>query len=106
VCGFDVDAKFSLDGKWMIPREAMGHLCLLMAANDQKSVFTVGLLRIREEILTQGGNQDQKRSISAAGRAAIKWLFNPGQLRNNLLLGLDDATRNALANVSAGVVLV
>ncbi|MGW1490732.1 NaeI family type II restriction endonuclease [Streptomyces sp. NPDC002402] len=102
VCGVDVDAKFSLDGKWMIPREAMGHLCLLMAANDRESVFTVGLVRIREDILTQGGNQDHKRNISAAGRSAIKWLFKKGKLRRNLLLGLDDATRNALENVSAG----
>ncbi|WP_327323801.1 restriction endonuclease [Streptomyces sp. NBC_01210] len=102
VCGVDVDAKFSLDGKWMIPREAMGHLCLLMAANDRESAFTVGLVRIREEILTQGGNQDHKRNISATGRSAIKWLFKNGKLRKNLLLGLDDATRNALENVSAG----
>jgi hypothetical protein len=102
VSGVDVDAKFSLDGKWMIPREATGHLCLLMAANDRESVFTVGLVRIREEILTQGGNRDNKRNISAAGRGAIKWLFKHGKLRKNLLLGLDDATRNALENVSAG----
>ncbi len=102
VSGVDVDAKFSLDGKWMIPREATGHLCLLMAANDRDSVFTVGLVRIREEILTQGGNQDHKRNISAAGRGAITWLFKQGKLRKNLLLGLDDATRNALENVSAG----
>lgn len=102
VSGVDVDAKFSLDGKWMIPREATGHLCLLMAANDRESVFTVGLVSIREEILTKGGNQDQKRNISAAGRGAITWLFKQGKLRKNLLLGLDDATRNALENVSAG----
>lgn len=102
VCGHDVDAKFSLEAKWMIPREAMGHLCLLMAANDHSSTFQVGLVRISEEILTRGGNQDGKRSISLSGRSRIKWLYRKGRLQKNLLLGLDPAIRAALDRVPVG----
>ncbi|MET9447284.1 NaeI family type II restriction endonuclease [Streptomyces cinerochromogenes] len=102
----EVDAKFSLEGirraNWMIPREAMGHLCLLMAANDRESTFKVGLVRISEDILTRGGNQDGKRSISTSGRRHIKWLFQKGRLKSNLLLGLDQTIRAALEQVPVG----
>lgn len=98
----EVDAKFSLEGRWMIPREAMGHLCLLMAANDRLSTFKVGLVRISEDVLTRGGNQDGKRNISLVGRKHIKWLCNEGKLQANLLLGLAPATRTALERVPVG----
>ncbi|MFF4753118.1 NaeI family type II restriction endonuclease [Streptomyces sp. NPDC002514] len=102
VCGREVDAKFSLEGKWMIPREAMGHLCLLMAANDRESTFKVGLVRISEDILTRGGNQDGKRSISLLGRRRVKWLIRQGKLKSNLLLGLDQTIRTALEQAPVG----
>ncbi|GHI07407.1 hypothetical protein AQI88_20535 [Streptomyces cellostaticus] len=102
ICDQEVDAKFSLEGKWMIPREAMGHLCLLMAANDRMSSFKVGIIRISEDVLTRGGNQDGKRSISLAGRSHIKWLCREGKLKSNLLLGLDSATRDVLERVPVG----
>jgi hypothetical protein len=98
----EVDAKFSLEAKWMIPREAMGHLCLLMAANDRLSTFKVGLVRISEDVLTRGGNQDGKRSISLSGRSSIRWLCREGKLKSNLLLGLDPATREVLERVPVG----
>ncbi|MVO84726.1 restriction endonuclease [Streptomyces sp. p1417] len=102
VAGTDVDAKFSLEKKWMIPREAMGHICLLMAANDSASTFTVGLIKIRDDILTRGGNQDGKRSISQSGRGSIKWIFEQGNLRKNLLLGLDPRTRELVMAAPPG----
>lgn len=102
VDGTDVDAKFSLDRKWMIPREAMGHICLLMAANDGASTFGIGLVKIRDDILTKGGNQDGKRSISRSGRRAIKWIFEQGNLRKNLLLGLEPRTRDLVMAAPPG----
>ncbi|MBB6436942.1 NaeI family type II restriction endonuclease [Streptomyces candidus] len=102
VSGVEVDSKFSLTGDWMIPREAMGHICLVMAANDRKATYGVGLVRIREELLTGRGNQDQKRRISREGRSAIKWLVRAGNLDANLLLELDEVTRRALMAVPPG----
>lgn len=96
VAGVDVDAKFTLRSGWMVPKEAMGHICLVMAADDLRSTFRVGLVRIREEILTGGGNRDGKRGISSAGRTGIKWLVENGKLAGNLLLGLDPVTRDRI----------
>ncbi|MEV6043586.1 NaeI family type II restriction endonuclease [Streptomyces xanthochromogenes] len=102
VSGVEVDSKFSLTGQWMIPREAMGHICLLMAADDKKSTFSSGLVEISEGILTRGGNQDGKRSISKSGRDSIRWLFRGSHLRENLILQLDPGTRNAIMSIAAG----
>ncbi|MFI0238983.1 NaeI family type II restriction endonuclease [Streptomyces sp. NPDC016845] len=100
--GVEADAKFSLDGRWMIPREATGHVCLLMAANDANSTFSVGLVKIRPEILTASGNQDGKKNISKAGRRSISWLYEGGRLSQNLLLQLEPEVRRSVMAVPPG----
>lgn len=102
VSGVDVDAKFSLSGQWMIPKEAMGHICLLLSADDQKSSFGAGIVRISENILTNGGNRDGKRSISKSGRSEIQWLFRNGVMRENLLLKLGHDVRAGIMAEPAG----
>ncbi len=102
VAGVDIDAKFSLTGEWMIPSEAMGHLCLLMSVNDASSTFKVGIVRISEDILRGRGNKDKKRQISSHGRSAIRWIFDKGHLRENLLLRLDSSQREIIFAVPAG----
>ncbi|WP_433699177.1 NaeI family type II restriction endonuclease [Nocardiopsis sp. CA-288880] len=83
-----VDAKFTMGSTWTIPKEAMGHICLLMRANDQNGTFQVGLIRISEENLNSGRNGDKKRTVSAAARREIKWIIENGDLPENLLLNL------------------
>ncbi|MBT2449367.1 restriction endonuclease [Streptomyces sp. ISL-43] len=102
VSGVDVDAKFSLTGQWMIPKEAIGHICLLLSADDQNSSYVAGLVRIGERILTKGGNRDGKRSISKPGRSAIRWLFENGSMRENLLLKLGHGVRAGIMAEPAG----
>ncbi|MDJ0379642.1 NaeI family type II restriction endonuclease [Streptomyces sp. G-G2] len=102
VAGVDVDAKFSLTGAWMIPVEAMGHICLVMSADDAASSFQVGLVHIQDEVLTNRGNRDGKRSISARGRSAIHWMVRNGVLAPNVLLRLDVETRRRIESVPAG----
>ncbi|MEU7594793.1 NaeI family type II restriction endonuclease [Streptomyces sp. NPDC039022] len=102
VAGAEVDSKFSLSGKWMIPSEALGHICLLMCANDKRSSFSVGVVRIGEHVLTEGKNKDGKRHISSAGQRYIKWLCKDGVLQENLLLGLDTATLSRVMSAPAG----
>ncbi|MFE3443722.1 NaeI family type II restriction endonuclease [Nocardia sp. NPDC059180] len=86
--GYAVDSKFSLKGQWTIPREAIGHICLVMAADDHKGTFDVGLVRINPTILNSGRNQDGKATISRDGRENIKWLCQKAELPRNLLLAL------------------
>jgi Restriction endonuclease NaeI len=68
----------------MIPTEAVDELCLLIATRASVPlVFVVGLLRCAEERLTLRGNQDQKRTLSAAGKQQIRWLVRGGVLPPN-----------------------
>jgi hypothetical protein len=100
--GHDIDSKFSISAAWSIPREAMGHLCLLMAADDRKSKFDVGVVRISAEILNLGKNQDGKKTISKAGKSGIVWLFRSAALPPNLLLNLPPADAEAIMASRSG----
>ena len=61
VAGEQVDCKWSMSkGKWMIPKEAVGQLCLVVWGDDQTSTFSVGLVRSSNDRLKTGTNQDGK----------------------------------------------
>ncbi|MBB1251916.1 restriction endonuclease [Streptomyces sp. OF3] len=102
IAGHEVDAKFTSGRTWTIPKEAMGHLCLVMSADDHRGRFEVGLLRITEDVLRPGYNQDKKRGISAQGRHAIHWLVMDGALPANVLLSLRDEDHDAIFRASDG----
>jgi len=101
IAGQEVDTKFSLGLGWMIPREAVGHICLLVSAGDLGK-FSLGIARAAEEILTRGSNQDKKRSISRAGREHIYWICRNESMEKNFLAGLDEATRSAILSPKYG----
>lgn len=99
-----VDCKWSKKwGGWQIPLEAVGHLCLLLWADDDTCEMAVGLIRIRNEILV-GGNRDSKRTIqSPEGRAQIRWLVERSPiLPPNFLLHLDPIHRAAILDLPGG----
>ena len=74
--GREVDVKSTTSGGsgWMIPPEALGHLCILLRVNEADSTCAVGLVRAREVYLNPGRNRDAKATFSAAGRRHIWWL--------------------------------
>lgn len=95
--GIEVDCKYSQEfWKWMIPPEAIGHICLVISADDNSSKWSGGLVRITEDALTKGGNRDSKRNIKATSRTKICWLWRDYELPENLLLHLDTETRNKI----------
>ena len=97
ILGIDVDCKFSQDfGGWMIPPEAMGYLCLLVWASDQKSLWSAGLFRVREEWLNAGSNRDKKLTVKAQHRDKILWLWRDAELPENVLLHLPESTRRQI----------
>lgn len=98
ILGVDVDCKFSQDfGGWMIPPEAMGHLCLLVWADDLKSKWSAGIFRVREEWLNTGSNRDKKLTLKAKYRMdKVHWLWHEEALPENVLLHLGDATRKQI----------
>ncbi|WP_455353548.1 NaeI family type II restriction endonuclease [Streptomyces sp. SYSU K217416] len=94
IAGVDVDCKYSQQfGGWMIPPEAVGHLCLLVWADDYKSRWSAGLLRIREEWLNRGNNRDLKLTVKSAHRDKILWLWRDAELPENVLLHMDALDR-------------
>lgn len=75
ILGRDVDIKNTMGSNWMIPTEAVGHACILVAADEARAVCYLGLIVARSEYLTAGQNKDAKKSISAQGFANILWLL-------------------------------
>ncbi|RKI49404.1 restriction endonuclease [Corallococcus sp. AB004] len=90
--GVETDCKFSqsLNG-WMFPPEAEGHLCLVVWASDEKSRWSVGVVRARTEYLSVGENRDRKRTLNQAGRSAVKWVFKDSPLPSNVFLRLSES---------------
>ncbi|MFD9563646.1 NaeI family type II restriction endonuclease [Streptomyces sp. NPDC059994] len=103
IAGTDVDCKYSQAfGGWMIPPEAMGHLCLLVWADDCKSRWSAGLLRIEPEWLNKGNNRDLKLTVKAEHRNKILWLWHEAELPENILLHMDEDDRAAVFAHSSG----
>jgi hypothetical protein len=96
IAGHPVDFKWSAKGGWMIPREAVGELCLLLEGDEYGGTFSVGLVRCDEELLRKGRNQDVKGQLSAAGRKRVRWLVEAGRLPVSFLATLDEETREAV----------
>ncbi|MGW7041665.1 NaeI family type II restriction endonuclease [Streptomyces avermitilis] len=103
IAGVDVDCKYSQQfGGWMIPPEAVGHLCLLAWADDYKSLWSIGLVRIRNEWLNTGNNRDLKLTIKAEHRDKIQWMWRDENLPENVLLHMDATDRDAVFTASSG----
>lgn len=102
IAGHDVDAKWTINNNWTIPREAIGHICLLMHANDYKKAFDVGVLRIHPNLLNKGKNNDGKQTINERGRKEIAWLFKDAPLPPNLILSLQPAIRDKVLASKTG----
>jgi hypothetical protein len=101
--GVDVDCKYSQSfGGWMIPPEAMGHLCLLVWADDYKSRWSAGLLRIDAAWLNAGNNRDKKLTVKAEHRNKILWLWRDAELPENVLLHMDPVDRDAVFASKSG----
>ena len=99
----EVDCKFSQDfGKWMIPPEAIGHICLLTWCDDMMGKWSAGLVRVTEDKLSQGRNRDQKANLSQAGRAQVRWIFQNADLPENTLLRLSNEDLQAIFSPVSG----
>lgn len=89
IAGYEVDAKYSQSmWQWMLPPEAVGELCLVVTASDERSVFSVGVVRALAEYLNLGANRDAKKTLRADRRDAVVWLHRDGALPPNVLLHL------------------
>ncbi len=100
--GHEVDIKCTVLKDWMIPREAVDKLCLLVQVDDARSRFSVGVVRATSSILRPAPNRDRKHSVSAEGKKAIRWLVKDGLLPRNFLAGLDTNVRERIMSKPSG----
>lgn len=103
--GINVDCKYSQKfGSWMIPPEALGHICLLVWADDYTRHWRAGLMRIRREWLNKGNNRDHKYTIASAHRDKIQWLWpeKSCELPENVLLRLPQSDVQAIFTSASG----
>jgi hypothetical protein len=91
--GFDVDVKWGMNSGWQIPREAIDQLCLCVGGRKEVSRFQVGVIRCTEANLNSGENQDRKRTISAAGKAAMRMLVVDSPIPSNFVADMDPELR-------------
>lgn len=75
ILGHDVDIKNTMGSNWMIPTEAVGHPCILVAADEVRALCYLGLIVAHPDTLTSGQNKDAKKSVSAQGFANILWVL-------------------------------
>jgi hypothetical protein len=103
IAGVEVDCKYSMGAYgWMLPPEVVGHIALLVTANDETASWRAGLLRVTPECLGQSRNRDGKASLSLLGRKRVRWLWDTHRrLPPNLFLELDESTRNAIFDAKA-----
>lgn len=76
LAGHDVDIKNTMGSNWMIPTEAFGQPCILVAADEKRSVCFLGLIVAHVDYLSAGANKDKKKTVSAEGFQNIYWLLN------------------------------
>ena len=105
IAGVDVDCKYSQKfGGWMIPPEAISHLCLVGWAEDSRNPrWSLGLVRITPSILNDGGNRDGKKTISADNRRSIYWLWKDAPLQPNVLIQADSTIVKKIFSHSSGM---
>ena len=81
VANHEVDVKNTVGkGSWMIPSEAVGQVCFLLAEDDANALCSAGLIVAHVDYLTKGSNRDGKRSISATGLKNAKWFFQNSEM--------------------------
>ena len=77
IAGVQVDCKYSMKfGGWTLPPEVIGHLAILVTADDAEGRWTAGLIRVDEDLLNPGRNRDAKGTLSRRGRERIEWIWS------------------------------
>ncbi|GAB3953248.1 hypothetical protein GCM10029976_093060 [Kribbella albertanoniae] len=98
IAGVQVDCKFSQKiGGWEFGPELVGHLGLVVWANDLQSIWRAGLVRASTGILRESTNRDAKRKLTQTGLAQVRWLWDshPG-LEPNQILQMDPIQRERI----------
>lgn len=102
--GQEVDVKSTTGGGWgwMIPKEALNQLLILLRINEDQSTCAFGLARARRSYLRAGENRDLKTSFSADGRGNIWWLVQDFPYTPNFWTTVDARQRERIMSPKGG----
>jgi hypothetical protein len=107
IAGIEVDCKYSQTlGGWMIPPEARDQICLVVWADDYRSIWQAGVIRTTDELLRGGENRDKKVSLNVAGMQAVRWLWIDAPLPPNVLLQLPEEDVSRIMRQRSGAARV
>lgn len=100
--GLDVDVKTTLGQTWMIPREAVGKPCVLVASDEPRRTCSFGIAVAKPDYLRRGLNQDKKTSFSAFGHTNIHWLFDDAVYPRSFWSEIGEAKTHAIMRGISG----
>ncbi|MFD6156889.1 NaeI family type II restriction endonuclease [Nocardia sp. NPDC060256] len=105
IAGIEVDCKYSMRyGGWTLPPEVVGHIALLVTADDDHATWNAGLIRVKESYLNLGRNRDAKTTLSLNGRARVRELWPDVRfLAPNIYIQLDKVTRDRIFSAKSRV---
>lgn len=86
IAGPEVDCKYSHTGPWMLPIESFDQIILVTQADDQRSDWSAGVVRVTEENRRTSENRDKKTGLNAHGRSQITWRCKDAPMQPNALL--------------------
>lgn len=96
VDGLEVDVKFSTNmWKWEFPSESIGHICLIVHADENAGALYAGLLRV-EDYMLGAKNKDGKRKLLAGFRSRIIWLVDRGTFGRGFFAELPETLRGEI----------
>lgn len=98
VAGHEVDVKWSKSSGFMIPTEAVGHLCLCIGGLRRLTRLQVGLVRCSSANLNLGKNKDGKVSLNAVGRAAMVRLVDDAPFPPNFVADMEPSLREEVTS--------
>ncbi|MET9480269.1 NaeI family type II restriction endonuclease [Streptomyces sp. NPDC006638] len=100
----EFDVHFSLRGpSWLFPPEVVNEICLVVYADEARSVWSAGLVRVREKLLEHGPrNRDAMRALRPSALNVVQWLHQDAELPENLLVSIPGPDRAAILSRGSG----
>ncbi|KQQ96134.1 NaeI family type II restriction endonuclease [Massilia sp. Leaf139] len=92
LAGEDVDIKTTMGRNWMFSKSSHDRINLLIAYDEEKAEFRVGLAYVEEHQLN-AENRDSKRSLSSEHRANISWIVENEPYAPNFLAHLPELVK-------------
>lgn len=85
----EVDIKTTMGKNWMFSKSSHGKINLLIAYDENKATYRLGLAYVKEDQLG-AENRDRKQSLTAEHKANIFWIFKNKPYPPNFLARLPE----------------